>query len=313
MNEFPPGSPTASGSAYPPPPDSGLPYPPSSGGSGYGPTPNPYGPPSPDPNSPYGAYNPDPNSPYGTYNPDPNSPYGTYNPDPNGPYGAYGPNPNGPYGPGSYPPQPYPPYEARPRSTNSFAVVSLVFGILGGLLFSVIFGIVALAQIRKRGDKGRGLAIAGLILSGVWVLVIVAAIAITSLSSAKRDGSGAITESGSLSVMDLRIGDCLNGVADGKVSYTISAKSCSEPHDAEVITKFDLSIGAWPGRDAVSDKATSGCEKRLARMLSDSPMVDRLSGFILYPPDAASWRKDRSVKCLVVDANGGKLTEKVKR
>ncbi|MEV0968805.1 DUF4190 domain-containing protein [Microtetraspora glauca] len=192
-------------------------------------------------------------------------------------------------------------------------MAALVFGIIGGLLFSVIFGIAALVQIRKRGEKGRGLAIAGLTISGLWALLIVTGVVIAAMTSAERDSSGAITESGSLSVADLRTGDCLDGVADGEVSYTISAKSCSEPHDAEVITQFDLPTGAWPGRDAVSDKATSGCEKRLARLLSDSPMVDRLSGFILYPPDAASWGKDRSVTCLAVDTNGGKLAEKVKR
>jgi len=55
--------------------------------------------------------------------------------------------------------------------TNSSAVASLVFGILswflcplvGGIL-AIIFGYVARGQIRRTGESGGGLAIAGLIL-----------------------------------------------------------------------------------------------------------------------------------------------------
>jgi Domain of unknown function (DUF4190) len=72
-----------------------------------------------------------------------------------------------------YPPQQYPVYPRR-YGTNGFAVASLLFGIVGGVLLSAIFGFTALSQIRRRGQKGRGLAIAGLVLSGVWMCVFIA-------------------------------------------------------------------------------------------------------------------------------------------
>src|SRR5215831_2024091 len=55
------------------------------------------------------------------------------------------------------------------RPTNGFAIASLIFGILGGVVLSVIFGLVALSQIRRRQQSGRGLAIAGLALSGACI------------------------------------------------------------------------------------------------------------------------------------------------
>ena len=70
--------------------------------------------------------------------------------------------------------QPGPP--APSGGTNGFAVASLIFGILGGILFSVVFGIVALGQIKRRNQSGKGMAVAGLVLSGVWLLVIVVGI-----------------------------------------------------------------------------------------------------------------------------------------
>ena len=68
-------------------------------------------------------------------------------------------------------PQAVPPAVPYARATNSLAVASLAFGIaswfvcpfIGGVL-AVIFGHVARGQIRRTGEGGGGLAIAGLIL-----------------------------------------------------------------------------------------------------------------------------------------------------
>jgi uncharacterized protein DUF4190 len=63
--------------------------------------------------------------------------------------------------------------------TNGFAVASLVLGCLFCLLvtgiLAVIFGNVALAQIQQSGgvQRGRGLAIAGIVLGWVGVALIV--------------------------------------------------------------------------------------------------------------------------------------------
>src|SRR5258708_34365387 len=68
--------------------------------------------------------------------------------------------------------QGYPPvvYTYGPRS-NSYAVASLIFGILSwflcplvGGVVAVVLGHVARGQIRRSGEGGAGLAIAGLIL-----------------------------------------------------------------------------------------------------------------------------------------------------
>ena len=62
------------------------------------------------------------------------------------------------------------------QSTNVFAVLALVFGILGGLL-GIVFGHIALSQIRRTGEGGRGIAIAGLVLGYIylafWLLMVV--------------------------------------------------------------------------------------------------------------------------------------------
>jgi hypothetical protein len=93
----------------------------------------------------------------------------------------------------SHPPMyQYPPYVAAPsQATNGMAIASMVLGILWlywiGSVLALIFGYVALGQIRERGQSGRGMAIAGIVLGwvgvGVLLLVIIVAVAAGSDSS----------------------------------------------------------------------------------------------------------------------------------
>jgi hypothetical protein len=59
------------------------------------------------------------------------------------------------------------------QRTNGFAVASLVLGLCTGTLLAVIFGHIALSQIRRTGAPGRGMAIAGLVLGYIWTAVVV--------------------------------------------------------------------------------------------------------------------------------------------
>ena len=66
-------------------------------------------------------------------------------------------------------------------SVNSFAVASLVLGILGGSLLAVIFGHVARRQLRRGGGAGATMATVGLVLGYLGIVAaIVFAIALAS-------------------------------------------------------------------------------------------------------------------------------------
>ena len=76
---------------------------------------------------------------------------------------------------GAYPAGP------RPVGTNTFAILALVFGILGGF-FAIVFGHVALSQIKRTGEGGRGMAIAGLVLGYFALVVTILFVAAASLA-----------------------------------------------------------------------------------------------------------------------------------
>jgi hypothetical protein len=45
--------------------------------------------------------------------------------------------------------------------TNTMAILAIIFGFFGGIL-GIVFGYIALSQIRRTGEGGRGLAITGI-------------------------------------------------------------------------------------------------------------------------------------------------------
>ncbi|MEV8631499.1 DUF4190 domain-containing protein [Streptosporangium sp. NPDC051023] len=93
-----------------------------------------------------------------------------------GPPGGYGTPPGGGYDPYGYGAQP-------PRGNNGMAIAALIMGIAGlfvcGVtsIVGIVLGHISLGQIKRTGEEGRGMAIAGLVLSyfGVacWLIVLV--------------------------------------------------------------------------------------------------------------------------------------------
>src|ERR1700712_3790015 len=90
----------------------------------------------------------------------PPAPYGTYPPPP---------PPPPPYG-GGYPPP--------PRSTNGLAIASLICAFVFAPL-AILFGHISLSQIKRSGQDGHGLAIAGLALGYAFTVLGVVAIVVS--------------------------------------------------------------------------------------------------------------------------------------
>ncbi|BBX23487.1 hypothetical protein MTER_28980 [Mycolicibacter terrae] len=144
---YPPSPGYPQGGYPPPPPPAGFPPPPSAGGY----------PPRFD--APSGGYPPPPG--YGAP-----GEYPGYSAPPGYPPG-YGPPPG--YAPGNGYGTPYPGgyfNPGQPQKTNVLAVSSLVVALLGLLfwplaLVGAVLGVVALSQIKRTGEAGHGIAVAG--------------------------------------------------------------------------------------------------------------------------------------------------------
>jgi MFS family permease len=60
-----------------------------------------------------------------------------------------------------------------PPKTNEFAIAALIAGVGGGTVLGIWLALVALRQIRQRGQRGRWMAIVGLVGSIVWIFACV--------------------------------------------------------------------------------------------------------------------------------------------
>ncbi|MCW1958314.1 MAG: DUF4190 domain-containing protein, partial [Mycobacterium sp.] len=95
----------------------------------------------------------------------------------------YGPPYQGGYANQGYPgPPTYPGYPMPPQAgTNSLAVTSLVLSVFGllpfcGFLFSIagiVTGAIAMGQVKRTGQDGYGLAVAGLAIGVITLLLAI--------------------------------------------------------------------------------------------------------------------------------------------
>jgi hypothetical protein len=132
-----------------------------------------------------------------------------------------------------------PPCEPVRRRTNQLAVIALVTGLVGMVVLAVGFAVAALVQAGRRGEKGHGLAIAGLGASAVWVLVAVVLLAALPFGRPGLGGAGTRRD-GLMAIADLGIGDCFTGFTDdGTGGYRAQEKPCTQPHEGEVIARAE--------------------------------------------------------------------------
>lgn len=64
---------------------------------------------------------------------------------------------------------------------NTMALLALIFAFLPTGPLSVVFGHIGLSQIRRTGERGRGMAIAGLVLGYLWIASIVVAVVVFAI------------------------------------------------------------------------------------------------------------------------------------
>ncbi|RDI43603.1 DUF4190 domain-containing protein [Nocardia mexicana] len=88
----------------------------------------------------------------------------------------------------------HPGFVAFQEKTNTLAIITLITGLLGFCLIPLILGFISLSQIRKRGEKGRGMAIAGMIATVVWTVAGVVVGVISATNGGTAESLGAATQ-----------------------------------------------------------------------------------------------------------------------
>jgi hypothetical protein len=202
-----------------------------------------------------------------------------------------GAQPQGYLSPPAYPAYPYP-YPPPPTKTNWWAVTSFVLGLIGVVVLSVVFGLVALSQA-KRGAGGRGLAIAGLVLSGLWVVPFVA-IVVYGVTT------GLTSDTDTVDADDIHVGDCLAEIPHEAEVAFVETIDCQKPHAGEVFAQLAMPDGDFPGEDAIVEMYGTKCEPELAGYSSTAAQDTSISLKYMHPTQETWERGDRTVHCIAV-------------
>ncbi|MFK8912016.1 DUF4190 domain-containing protein, partial [Streptomyces sp. YS-3] len=206
--------------------------------------------------------------------------------------------------PQSYP-QPFP----QPAGTSGLAVASLVTGILCCVPpLGLVLGVLALGRIRKKGQRGKGMAVAGVVLSSVSTVLAVVLV-VTGAASAFWDGvrDGIDDARSTRSTQDLRRGDCFNvpgGELEAEIVHVIVVP-CAEPHDGEVSGSFTVEGATFPGDKAVTALADRRCWYVEQEYALDSWALPVEAESYYYTPSSRGWRLgDRTVTCSFATTSG---------
>ncbi|MFF3407468.1 DUF4190 domain-containing protein [Streptomyces sp. NPDC002742] len=270
-------------------------------------------PPQPGPQQPEGQYPPGtppgtPGAPGAHPPPYPHAPY------PQGPY-QQGPVQQGPYQQGPYQQSPYAgPYQPwgqgyspynRPAPINGFAIAALVLGILCFVpAVGLVLGIVALVQIRRRGERGKGMAVGGMVMSSIGVALLALMVA----TGGAGDFWGGVKEGagGSGSTFSLHKGECFDAPGDTLrgLAYDVDTVPCTGKHDAEVFAETTAHGDSYPGDSAVSAEAGDTCYALVDTYAMDAWAVPDDVDVYYFTPTRQSWRLgDREITCMFGNAD----------
>jgi uncharacterized protein DUF4190/putative regulator of septum formation len=255
------------------------------------------------------------------YTPGATGPQAPYDSDdlfsPRDPFTRQGPGPGGPPGgPGRR-------AGAPPGKANGFAVGSLILGLLGitviGAIGGIVLGILALRQIGRTGQRGRGLAIAGIALSAFWLVLIGAYFvlhggksqtpppAATGHSSSPTPGPSSTASHGtsSTNVFALKPGQCFQNPPASQtvlgVTY-VTVVPCTTPHNAQAFVQFTATGTSYPGVDALKRQADTGCHARITKSVQKSKIKDSMSLHYLYPLESSWTSGHKTITCLIVNS-----------
>jgi len=182
------------------------------------------------------------------------------------------------------------------RPTDGVAVAALVSGLVPAIPVTLVLGPLALIRVGRSGARGRGLAITGLVLAGLWTVAaaVVAAAIITRPPPPKP-----VTLP---HVFSLRAGQCVDSGTDGISG--VHVVGCGQAHDAEVFATFQVAGSRYPGAAALQQRARQGCLSRLAGYLNPELPATSLAQSFVYPGAGAWSAGERTVVCTVRSTSG---------
>ncbi|MEV7022923.1 DUF4190 domain-containing protein [Kitasatospora sp. NPDC093558] len=210
--------------------------------------------------------------------------------------------------------QPGYPYPQPPKRTNGFAIAALVTGLVCAWPVALVLSIVAMVQIRKRDERGMGMAVTGLVFGTFGVMITAFGFLGAMVAPDPVNGAAPKAPAGSVRWSALKSGDCFSTPDGGARTdpdggddtvYWVRKVPCSAPHHGEVAGSSPIPDGygdPYPGESAVRQRAAELCHSVLDSYALDQWAIpDGMDEVYLYPT-SGNWKSgERYVTCAFED------------
>ncbi|RKE21746.1 DUF4190 domain-containing protein [Streptomyces sp. TLI_171] len=228
-----------------------------------------------------------------------------------------------------FPAQPgYPGYPAGPQAprslyTNGLAIASLVTGLICCVGFIAIgLGIGALKQIKRTGERGKALAVVGIVTGSIWLLVMALFLAFGDFSgdyeyddgydspnsTSTHTSAGGSGSEPLNSPFVLMVGQCF----DDSQPLRPKVVDCAVKHDGEVFwTGQAAEAGAdYPGDAVLRAEADRQCLDHLDSYVLDTWSLPEEVGYKYFYPERISWKRTtgRRIVCFLANTDKSLLT-----
>ncbi|WP_410609146.1 hypothetical protein [Amycolatopsis sp. lyj-109] len=148
--------------------------------------------------------------------------------------------------------------ELRQQPVSGYAIATLVFGLLGGLLAPVC-GAVAISRIRKQRQRGLVLVVCGLVAFTAWLGVFAYGISTGRMWWQQRQAAQERLPEGAAHGLDLAAGDCFWApAASGEAD--VFRRPCTAGHTGEAFEVLPLGEGPMPDVLELYRTALARCE-----------------------------------------------------
>ncbi len=147
------------------------------------------------------------------------------------------------------------------------------------------------------------------LLGAAIVLAFVGGVIYTHVIDPDRDDAGNVRGDRTISFDDVRAGDCTSLNRFIALDSDIAATPCTNAHNAEVIGRYAMPKGDWPGQDAVDKSAKTECARQL-KAYAGTPADDIEA--VSATPTESTWSRDRDIICFAY-RSAGDLTTSLRR
>ena len=132
-----------------------------------------------------------------------------------------------------------------------------------------------------------------------WIPAVVIVVAVGFFTQARRGDSGEINTGGTVSVDDLRTGDCFNNSEDEELISEVDGIPCADPHAYEVFALVTHDAPAFPSDPEMDTVFRERCAPAFASYVGLPYDESELFGSMITPSEETWADGDRNFICIL--------------